>query len=662
MPKSPDTTTVRKQKGLTTIMARQDLDIGTPSNFRSIETMSGHVFRVLDRIAGRSPQDQDEDSIRRCRLLVASILVIFVFAQFFLYKVYTFEGFISPTAWVFVCGSALTLLNLLLLRWTRSSRLPSILLVSEFLISFGLMAYYNGGYDAASLIWNLTIPLLAIVLVGPRFGFLCTGLIIVETVGFYILTQAGYPFPQPLTTAQNRWFHFFGSINLIVFIALVGWLYEALRKNAIARVEQARQNLERDITERQRVEEALRDSEQRYRSVVESAPEVIFTMNTEGILTSLNPAFETFTGWAREQFLGQPLAPLLHPDDLPQAMEYLRRLLAGEVLPLFELRFVHQQGKIVIGELTVTPQTRNGHLTHTPGVARDITPRKEVERLKNELVSTVSHELRTPLASLRGFTELMLERDFPLAQQREFLTIIQKESLRLTNLINDVLDLERGASGRQVYHFDQVALEPLLQETLAVVGAQSTRHPCHLELPATLPPVQGDAARLRQVVLNLLTNAIKYSPRGGVIRVGARLDEHQVVLWIADQGMGIPPDAHANLFQKFYRVDNAETRRIGGTGLGLALVKEIVQAHGGEVWVESEVGLGSTFFFSLPVPEETSSQTLTQPPANRDQRAANMKNGETDSAPCQQESPKCGEDLRSPNDRILGSPSLPQGT
>ncbi len=242
------------------------------------------------------------------------------------------------------------------------------------------------------------------------------------------------------------------------------------------------------------------------------------------------------------------------------------------------------------------------------------------------------------------------------------MTIIQKESLRLTNLINDFLDLERSASGQQVYHFDQVALEPLLQETLGVVGAQSTRHPCHLELPATLPPVQGDAARLRQVVLNLLTNAIKYSPSGGAIRVGARLDEHQVVLWVADQGMGIPSDARANLFQKFYRVDNAETRRIGGTGLGLALVKEIVQAHGGEVWVESEVGLGSTFFFSLPIPEETSSQTLAQPAANRDQRTANMKNGETDSAPCQQESPKYGEDLRPPNDRILGSPSLPSGT
>ncbi|MSQ48654.1 MAG: PAS domain S-box protein [Deltaproteobacteria bacterium] len=504
---------------------------------RLVETMGGRIFRVLDWIAGSVAQDQDEDSLRRCRLLVASILVLFVFAQFFLYKVYVFAGFMSPTAWVFVCGSGLMPLNLLLLRRTRSSRSPSILLVSEFLVSFGLMAYYNGGYDAASLIWNLTIPLLAIVLVGPRFGLLCAGLIIAETVIFYTLTQAGYPFPRPLTTAQNRWFHFFGSINLIIFIAFAGWFYEVLRKNAIEQVEQVRRSLEkseayfrslienssdfiailnpdgtlrytspaherllgyapgelrdknpldfvapeerqalqklillglknptaepsklftfhfrhhdgswrvlegigtnllhdpavaglvinsRDITERQRAEEALRDSEQRYRNVIESVPDAIFTLSPEGVITALNPAFKTLTGWPREQFLGQLFTPLLHPDDLPQAMEHLQRVLRGEIIEPFELRILHQQGQIIIGEFTVTPQIRNGQVVHIFGIARDITPRKEVERLKNEIVSTVSHELRTPLASLRGFAELMLARAFPPTQQREFLTI-----------------------------------------------------------------------------------------------------------------------------------------------------------------------------------------------------------------------------------------------
>jgi PAS domain S-box-containing protein len=573
-------------------MAQQETHIGTPPIFRFAETMRGSIFGVLDRIAGRSARDQDEDNTRRCRLLVANTLVIFLFAQFFFYKVYAFEGFVSPTAWVFVCGSGLMLLNLPLLRWIRSPLLPGKLFVCELIVSFGLMAYYNGGYDAASLIWNLTIPLLAVVLVGSRFGLLCS----------------------------------------------------------------------RDITERQRAEEALRDSEQRYRSVVESAPDLIFMLNTEGVITALNPAFETLTGWSQEQFLGQPFAPLLHPDDLPQVMKHLQHVLKGEPPEPFELRILHQQSKTIIGEATVTPQTRNGQVVGILGIARDITHRKEVERLKDELISTVSHELRTPLASLRGFTELMLEQEFPPAQQRKFLTIIQKESIRLTNLINDFLDLERIASGRQSYSFDTVALEPLLQETIAMADAESARHPCHLELSAPLPQVQGDADRLRQVLLNLLTNAIKYSPHGGTVRVGARRDGQKVVLWVADQGIGIPPDARANLFQKFYRVDNAETRRIGGTGLGLALVKEIVDAHGGEVWVESEVDLGSTFFFSLPIPEDKPSQTVPQATTDRGQSAPDMGSGKNNAALCQQESTKYEEGLRQSIDRIVRSQCLSSGT
>lgn len=158
-------------------MRKQETHSGIAPIVWLIETTGAYLFPILDWIAGSAAQGHDEDSTRRCRLLVASTLVIFLFARFFLYKVHAFEGFMSPTTWVFVSGSRLMLVNLLLLRWTRSSLLPSKLLLVEFGVSFGLMAYYNGGYDAASLIWNLTIPLLAVVLVGPRFGLCCAGLI-----------------------------------------------------------------------------------------------------------------------------------------------------------------------------------------------------------------------------------------------------------------------------------------------------------------------------------------------------------------------------------------------------------------------------------------------------------------------------------------------------
>jgi signal transduction histidine kinase len=154
--------------------------------------------------------------------------------------------------------------------------------------------------------------------------------------------------------------------------------------------------------------------------------------------------------------------------------------------------------------------------------------------------------------------------------------------------------------GRQVYHFEHISLSSLLQETFTVFVDAEHHHTFHLTVADPLPPVRADNNRLRQVVTNLLSTAIKFSPQGGTITVGVRQEENNVMVWVTDQGVGIPPEAIPKLFRKFFRVDNHETRSIGGTGLGLALIKKIVEAHGGQVWVKSTLGQGSTFFFSLP--------------------------------------------------------------
>lgn len=226
----------------------------------------------------------------------------------------------------------------------------------------------------------------------------------------------------------------------------------------------------------------------------------------------------------------------------------------------------------------------------------------ERERLKDELVSIVSHELRTPLTSLRGFAELMLKRVFPPEKQREFLTVIHTEAVRLTNLINNFLDLQRMEAGRQTYDFVTVDILSVVCDALSVFshGANGSHH-FFLDTPRSLPPVWADADRLRQVLTNFLSNAVKFSPQGGEIHVGARHDGDQITIWVTDQGVGISPENINKLFTKFYRVDNKETRHVGGTGLGLAIVKEIVEAHKGRVWVESTLGSGSTFFFAIPV-------------------------------------------------------------
>jgi signal transduction histidine kinase len=258
----------------------------------------------------------------------------------------------------------------------------------------------------------------------------------------------------------------------------------------------------------------------------------------------------------------------------------------------------HQQCTHLLYALPLT--NGNGEVYAGMMMTQDITARTEVERLKEELVGIVSHELRTPLTSLRGFSELLLNKQFSPEQQRKFLTIIEQESTRLANLINDFLDLRRIEAGRQVLRLDTFDIRALIRERVDTLPPSDTQQEVTLVFPETGLLVWADEERIRQVLANLLSNAVKYSPNGGAICVEVSQDGGEVVVSVADHGVGIPRDAIPKLFSKFFRVNQPQTKNIGGTGLGLALVKEIVEAHQGRVWVESELGKGSTFFFSLP--------------------------------------------------------------
>jgi signal transduction histidine kinase len=239
----------------------------------------------------------------------------------------------------------------------------------------------------------------------------------------------------------------------------------------------------------------------------------------------------------------------------------------------------------------------------------DITEIRGVDRMKTAFISTVSHELRTPLTSIKGFIATLLadkEGFYDLATQREFYAIIDSECDRLTRLIDDLLSASRIEQGKALeYKFETVDVRELVHSVLIAQSASisNSQHNLLEEFPATFPKIQADRDRLLQVLTNVLGNAIKYSPAGGTVRMTGSVqpDGRYIQIRVTDQGIGIPREHLTKIFERFHRVDNRDNREIGGTGIGLYLVKSIVEAHHGTVDVQSELGKGSVFILSLPL-------------------------------------------------------------
>ncbi len=286
-------------------------------------------------------------------------------------------------------------------------------------------------------------------------------------------------------------------------------------------------------------------------------------------------------------------------------------LIASMRRPLEEL--VDAAGRLADGDLGARVEVGGLSETATLGAAfnemagrleLEASHRDQLDRLKDEFVLTASHELRSPLTSVQGFAELlMLERDSLAPRQVETVEIILDNCRHLVRLLNDLLDLARSDAGRLAVRLEPTELEPLIEDVVRTMRAQTegSGQTLSQRLDPDLPVVEAEADRVRQILVNLITNAHEYSPEGAAISVTAHGYGAGVEVAVSDNGPGIPPTQLEHIFERFTRGDAGLTQRVGGTGLGLAISKSLVELHGGTIEVDSTVGEGSTFRFRLPI-------------------------------------------------------------
>lgn len=385
----------------------------------------------------------------------------------------------------------------------------------------------------------------------------------------------------------------------------------------------------RDVTDRKQVEAALRESEENYRELFENATDIVYTQDIDWNFIWINRAAERLTGYTREEARGRSGTLILAPEHIPRALEATRRKLAGEPTPAYEVDLITKDGQRIPVELNSRLIFRDGQPVGIQGIARDITSRKRVEaelqrakeaaeaasRAKSEFLANVSHEIRTPMNGILGMTELALQSDLS-TEQRECIEMVKACGDSLLNVINDILDFSRIEAGKLRLDSKEYGLRAHLDDVVKGFALRAREKGVALTwtvTPSTPDMVLGDVNRLRQVLINLVGNAIKFTGSGAVsIDVSsdaaptdndrrAADSERWLHFAVRDTGIGVPSEKHATIFEAFEQVDGSTTRHFGGTGLGLAISKRLVDLMGGHIWVESEVGQGSTFHFTIPL-------------------------------------------------------------
>ena len=365
-----------------------------------------------------------------------------------------------------------------------------------------------------------------------------------------------------------------------------------------------------------RLYQQVAQEKDRLDAILEASADGVMILEASFRVAKFNQALTRLSGWPAAQAIGEhhdnvivlrnTRAGMTLADASAGGWPLLTRSRAGMPTsgPLYvEGDLQRPDGAHISVGITYAPLfDPDGRLVNLIANVRDITRFREADEIKNTFISIISHELKTPVALIKGYAGTLRREDAQWAPEtiRSSATIIEEEADRLTKLIDNLLDASRLQAGGLKLNRGDVAVDVIARRQIELFRTQTARHPLSAEFPAPFPLVPADAARIEQLLNNLIGNALKYSPDGGAIRVTGRALPDAVEITVSDEGIGIPLEEQSRVFERFYRIDDALSRRAQGSGLGLYIAKAIVEAHGGRIWVRSAPGRGTAFSFTLP--------------------------------------------------------------